>query len=291
MLTGPTASGKTELALEVAESWGGVILSADAMQVYRGMDVGTAKVPLADRQRVPHRGVDVVNPDEDFDAQDFVALVDEALGEGRPVIVAGGTSLYVHAMRRGLAPTPKPDPVLRGQLEGLPDAHAELMAVDPVLAARLHPNDRLRIVRGLEVHAQTGRRLSDLHAEHAAAPDRIDVVGWVLDRDDLDSRIDGRAEAMFANGYVEEVQRLLDAGYGPELKPMRSLGYRHVVDLLLNGLPLDEALRRTQRDSRRFARKQRTWANALHLPVLRTDHREQVRAAAVDAFGEPSAST
>src|SRR5690606_5707082 len=140
--------------------------------------------------------------------------------------VAGGTSLYLRAMVRGLVPTPEVDPALRAELEGLPDLYPRLEAVDPALAARLHPNDRLRLVRGLEVFHATGRRLSALQDEHARAPDRVRAVGLWLDRSDLDARIDRRVRRMLDDGYAEEVRRLLDAGYGRELKPMQSLGYR-----------------------------------------------------------------
>ncbi|MBW1881798.1 MAG: tRNA (adenosine(37)-N6)-dimethylallyltransferase MiaA, partial [Deltaproteobacteria bacterium] len=156
VIAGPTAAGKTAAALVVAEGVGGVVLSADAMQVYRYLDIGTAKATPEERARVPHRGIDVVDPDQPFDAADFVALGDEVLAEGRPVVVAGGTSMYIQALVRGLVPTPPVDPDLRAEIETLEDPHAELARVDPALAARLHPNDRVRVVRGLEVHRATG---------------------------------------------------------------------------------------------------------------------------------------
>lgn len=285
VLAGPTAAGKTEAALAVAERHGATVVSADAMQVYRGMDVGTAKASPAEQARVPHVGIDAVDPDQPFDARDFVALADGVLAAGGPVVVAGGTSFYVRALQRGLVETPPVDPALRAELETLDDPHAALAAVDPTLAARLHPHDRVRLVRGLEVWHQAGVRLSELQDAHAAAPDRIRVLGLCLDRDDLDARIDARAVRMIGDGYVDEVRRLLDAGYHRDLKPMRSLGYRHLCDHVLDGLPLDEAVRRTQRDTRRFARKQRTWTNTLRLPVVRAAHVDAALAAATRAFG------
>lgn len=288
LIGGPTAAGKTEAALAVAERHGAVIVSADAMQVFRGMDIGTAKPSAEERARVPHLGIDVVDPDEPFDVADFVALADEALAGDRPVVVAGGTSLYLRALVRGLVQTPPVDPTLRAELEADSDLHRRLTEVDPVLAARLHPHDRVRLVRGMEVWLQAGVRLSALQDAHAAAPDRIPFVGIFLDRDDLDARIDQRVLAMMDAGYVDEVQRLLDAGYTRDLKPMLSLGYRHLASHLLDGLPLDEAVRRTQRDTRRFARKQRTWANTLRWPEVRSEPVEAALDAAREAFGDPS---
>jgi tRNA dimethylallyltransferase len=284
VLGGPTATGKTEAALAVAKAYGAVIVSADAMQVYRGMDIGTAKVTPEERARAPHLAVDVVDPDQPFDASDFLTIADQAIAGDRPVVVAGGTGFYLHALLRGLVQTPKVDPALRAELEQDPCLYARLVELDPVLAARLHPHDRVRLVRGVEVFLQLGRRLSDLHAEHAAAPDRVRAIGLHLDRDDLDQRIDGRVQAMMEAGYLDEVRGLLAAGFGPTLKPLQSLGYRHLTEHLLHGLPLDEAVARTQRDTRRFARKQRTWMNTLRFPVVRTEHIARALQAAALAF-------
>ena len=279
VLAGPTAAGKTAAAIEVARRFGAVVLSADAMQVYRGMDVGTGKASAEERAEVPHYGLDLVDPDESFDAAAFVALADRVRTDHDRVVVAGGTSLYLQALIRGLVATPPVDPALRAELEALPDLHRALSEVDPALAARLHPNDRVRLVRGLEVFRATGQRLSELQDRHAREPDRVPAVGVWLDRDDLDERIDRRVGAMLAGGYVDEVRRLLDRGYARTLKPMQSLGYRHLCDHVLDGLALDEARRRTIRDTRRFARKQRTWMRTLGFP-----RRDDVLAAASEAF-------
>lgn len=286
LIGGPTASGKTALALEIARQWGAVIVSADAMQVYRGMDIGTAKPSAAERAAVPHVGIDVVDPHEPFDAAAFVALADAALQGDRPVIVAGGTSLYLHALVRGLVHTPDADPVLRAEILAGGDLHRRLAKVDPILAARVHPHDTVRLVRGLEVHAQTGTPLSALQAAHADAPDRLRAHTLWLDARDLTERIDARVHAMIAAGYVDEVRALLDRGVDRTLKPMQSLGYRHLADHVLDGLPLDEAVRRTQRDTRRFARRQRTWHNTLGWPVVSGEAaRETAITAAVACFG------
>jgi tRNA dimethylallyltransferase len=278
VVAGPTAAGKSAVALALAERLGWTLVSADAMQVYRGLDIGTGKPTPEERARVRHVGVDVVAPAEPFDAADFVALCEAAMAKG-PVVVCGGTTLYLQALRRGLVEAPAGGPALRAELEALPDLHAALAAVDPALAARLHPHDRVRLLRGLEVHRLTGERLSALQEAHAARPDRHELVGVWLDRPDLDARIDARVLAMIDAGYVDEVRGLLADGVSPDCKPMRSLGYRHLTEHLLSDLPIDEAVRRTQRDTRLFARKQRTWRKALPLPAVGPDD----AAAAVDA--------
>ncbi|MFT4625759.1 MAG: tRNA dimethylallyltransferase [Myxococcota bacterium] len=285
VLAGPTSSGKSAAALHVAQEWGAVILSADAMQVYRGMDVGTGKVSPTERAPVPHFGLDIVDPGEPFDAADFVRVADAVLAEHARVVVAGGTSLYLRALVRGLVTTPPADPALREELEALHDPHSALAAVDPTLAARLHPNDRLRVVRGLEVFRQTGRALSAMHAEHAAAPDRLVVEALWLDRSDLTYRIDARVHEMVALGYVDEVRGLLEAGVDRSCKPMQSLGYRHFADHVLDALPLSEAIRRTQRDTRRFARKQRNWMRQLGWERVEGDHLGAAAGAATRLWG------
>jgi len=255
LLVGPTAAGKTDLALELAERHDATVVSMDAMQVYRGMDIGTAKVSPEIQARVPHRCVDLRNPDEPFSVADFLAEAEAAVGEGRPVILCGGTTFYLRAFLDGLVPAPPADPAVRAELEALPNPWEVLRTVDPVLAARLHPNDRLRVVRGLEVHRLTGIPLSVHHAGHVRERRNVEIV-WV-DRDDLEERIVRRVESMMHAGYLEEVRALLAAGYHRGLKPMQSLGYEHLAAHLAGELPLDEAVRCTIRDTRHFARKQR----------------------------------
>lgn len=261
---GPTATGKSALAIELAEQFDAVVVSADAMQVYRGMDIGTAKTRVEEMGGVPHFGIDVVEPDQTFDAADFIELARGVLAEHPRVIVAGGTSLYIRSLKRGLVQTPPVDPALRASIEAEGRLHERLLEVDPALADRLHPNDHVRILRGLEVYEATGQQLSALHAEHAEQPDQVEIHGVWLDREDLDARIDGRVLQMMESGYLSEVSGLLER-FPRTVKPMRSLGYRHLADHLVDGLALDEAVARTQRDTRRFARKQRTWAKHLGL--------------------------
>ncbi|MEO0604260.1 MAG: tRNA (adenosine(37)-N6)-dimethylallyltransferase MiaA [Myxococcota bacterium] len=268
LVAGPTSAGKTDVAIEVAEQFDAIVLSADAMQVYRRLDIGTGKATAAERARVHHEGIDLVEPDEAFSAGDFVALGDRVVEQWPRVVVAGGTSLYLRSFLRGLVRTPAVDPELRSALEARADLHEVLLRIDPPLAARLHPADRVRLVRGIEVYRQTGRRLSDLQAEHATTPDRVPHRALWLDRDDLDARIDARVLAMVQAGWIDEVRAVLDAGFDRSLKPLQSLGYRHVCDHVIDGLSLDEAIRRTQRDTRHFARKQRTWMRGLGYPKV-----------------------
>ncbi len=260
VIVGPTGAGKTAAALRVAERFGLPVVSMDAMQVYRGMDIGTAKVTLEERARVVHHGVDVRDPEEAFSAQDFADLVDAV---GPRSVLCGGTVFYLRAWMQPLVEVPPVDPALRAELEALEDPHARLREIDPVLAARLHPNDRVRVVRGLEVHALTGRPLSALHAEDPGTRRPCSIV-WV-DRDDLYEVLDARVDAMMAAGYLDEVARLLATGVPRSCKPMQSLGYRHLAAHLAGEVDLEEAVRLTKRDTRHFARKQRGFLRGLGL--------------------------
>lgn len=275
ILGGPTAAGKTALALELAGRHPLALVSADAMQVYRGMDIGTAKPSPEVLAAFPHACVDVREPDQDFSVADFLEAVALARTRADRVLVVGGTPFWLQALVRPLADLPPGDPALRAELEALPDPHARLAEVDPVSAARLHKNDRVRIIRALEVQASRGRPMSELWAEGPRAPAPDVQVAW-LDRAELRPRIGQRLEAMMAQGYLEEVRGLLDRGLG-DCKPMKSLGYRHLGQHLRGELPLDEALRRTERDTWRLARKQRTWARGLGWAAMEEG---QVRAAA-----------
>ncbi|MDP6934651.1 MAG: tRNA (adenosine(37)-N6)-dimethylallyltransferase MiaA, partial [Myxococcota bacterium] len=225
------------------------------------MDIGTAKPPSFVLARYPHAGIDECDPDEDFSVADFLALVQQAQERHEHVVVVGGTPFYLRALVKPLAPLPAADPETRRELEALPDPHERLRQVDPVLAGRLHPNDRVRIIRGLEVHRLTGKPLSTIQAERTPPPCDLDMV-W-LDRPDLDARIDLRLHRMVQRGYAREVRGLLEAGWSRDLKPLQSFAYRHMVEHVIDGLSLEEATRRTARDTRRFARKQRTWSRSM----------------------------
>ena len=251
LLGGPTAAGKSDLAIELAVRHDAVLVSADAMTVYRGLDVGTAKPDAATLAAHPHACVDVRDLHEEFDVAAFVAAFDDVASTHPRVIVVGGTPFYLQALVRPLAALPPGDAAVRSRLEALADPHATLLTIDPQSAGRLHPNDRVRIVRALEVHA--------------GGPGRAPVdatVAW-LDREDLRSRIDLRLELMRDAGYVDEVRWALSLPAGSSARPLRSFAYRHIVDHIDGACDLDEALRRTGRDTWRFARKQRTWARGL----------------------------
>ncbi len=274
LLVGPTGVGKTEAALVLAERLDLEIVSADSMQVYRTMDIGTAKPTPAQRRRRPHHLLDVVDPDEEFHVARFRELALEAIqgvwARGRGVLVAGGTGLYVKALTRGLFAGPAPNPVLRAELrrsaaEQGPEALFErLRQVDPEAAARIHRRDRVRIVRALEVFHGTGRRLSQWQREHGFGDRPFDVLGLGLERPrpELYAGIDARCQRMMAEGLLDEVRGLLDGGYGPALRSMRSVGYRQAVQCLMGRLSQAEALSSMQQATRRLAKRQLTWFRA-----------------------------
>ncbi len=278
VLVGPTGAGKTAAALRIAERHGVEIVSMDAMQVYRGMDIGTAKATLEERARVRHHCIDVRDPTEPFDAVDFAAEVERV---GTRSVLCGGTVFYLRAWMQPLVDLPAVDPEVRARCEALEDPHAALVAVDPVLAARLHPNDRVRVIRGLEVYAQTGRRLSELHDADPGHRKACTVV-W-LDRDELDSILDARVDAMMRAGYLDEVRALLDAGVPRTCKPMLSLGYKHLADHLAGEIDLAEAVLRTKVATRQFARRQRKFLRSLGFTP--TSDGPHVDGAAARAFG------
>ena len=266
-IVGPTASGKSAAALKVAEARGGEIVSCDSVQVYRGLDVGTAKPTAAERARVPHHVIDVVAPDEPFSAARYAELADRAIAEvrarGREPIVCGGTGLYLRALRFGLFDAPPRDAALRERLydeeRARPGAlHARLGAVDPESAARLQPRDLVRVVRALEVEALTGVPLSRHHAAHAPVERHVMQVLVLDPRAALDARIAARADAMLAAGLLDETRALV-ARYGGELPALASVGYRESVAHLAGRLTLAELAPAIVRATRRYARRQRTW--------------------------------
>ena len=266
--------GKTAAAIELARRLGGEIVNADSMQVYRHMDIGTAKPTAAEQARVRHHLIDVADPDESFDAARFARLgraaIDDIAARGRVPIVAGGTGLYIKALLYGLAREAPADPALRRHLmqevaaRGPEALHRRLAAVDPATAARVHPHDALRIVRALEVYTLTGRPLSEHHRRHrfADAPYEPFKIGLDMDRGDLYRRIDQRVDTMMAEGFEAEVQGLLARGYSADLKSMQSLGYRHMAAYLDGRIDLEAAVTTLKRDTRRFAKRQFTWFRA-----------------------------
>ncbi len=275
ILVGPTASGKTGVALDWAERLGGEIVSADSMQVYRHMDVGTAKPSLEARQRIAHHLLDVVDPDETFNAAMFQDLADRAIadihGRGRTALIVGGTGLYIRALHRGLFEGPDGDNLLRDALRheveerGVEALHLDLQRLDPEAARRIHPRDVVRIVRALEVYHRTGVPISVHQRRHGFGEERYHAIylGISMSKSALYSRIDTRVDGMMANGLLEEVEGLMRLGYGPDLPSMKAIGYRHMAAYLRGELSLDEAVTQMKRDTRRYAKRQMTWFRRL----------------------------
>jgi len=270
VVVGPTAAGKTELAVRVALEIGAEVVSADSMQVYRHFDVGTAKPDSAERRGVPHHLIDVAEPGEPFSAARFVTLADAAIaeirGRGRRIVVAGGTGLYVRALLHGLFEAPPPDPAIRARHQAIRDRdgvatlHAALERVDPEAAQRINPADFVRVSRALEVYEQSGRSISSLQAGHRFAERRYPAVriGLSPARDALRQRIEQRVDRMMVAGWLDEVRDLVRRGLG-ESAPMGALGYRQLHAHLKGALDLVEAVRQTKRDTWRFARRQLNW--------------------------------
>ena len=269
-LVGPTAAGKSALGLRLALAQGGEIVSCDSLQVYRGFDVGSAKPTIEERRRVPHHLVDAVDPDEPFSAADFARRGREALASirdrGVPPFVVGGTGLYLRALLRGLFEGPSRDDALRRRLEAMAARHGEkrlhrwLARVDPDSAARIEPADRVRVVRALEVFHKTGRPLSG-HHRAGAEPLRgfaVRYLGLAPSRDVLRAAIEARTRRMLAEGLVEETGKLIER-YGPELRPLQSIGYRQAAAVVRGVLGVDEAQRDIVKETMRYAKRQMTW--------------------------------
>lgn len=271
VIVGLTGSGKTELATNLAECLNGEIVNADSMQIYRGMDIGTAKPDRIHLARVPHHLVSIVSPSVNFTASDFrreaVAVIDDITGRGKKVIIAGGTGLYIRALLEGLVESPTCDATFRLEAEKLSgeELWLRLQDVDPDCAAVLHRNDRVRLIRALEVFHQTGQTVSSLRQAHGFSDNCYHAlkIGIKMERKELFLRIDRRVDQMMEAGLASEVNDLLEAGFDPGLKSMRSIGYRHLCSFLnKDALTIEEAVRLIKRDTRRYAKRQATWFNA-----------------------------
>lgn len=283
VLLGPTAVGKSRIATHVAKYLETDVLAADSRQVYRGMDIGTDKPTAEERQGVPHRLIDVVDPSETFNAGWYrrVAMVEteRLYNAGRLPLVVGGTGLYIRTLVKGLCPAPQADPDVRADLKKLRDdrgrdgLYAELMRVDPETATRLHPNDESKVMRALEVYRLSGRPLSTVQAEHGfhETPFSALLIGLERRKETLYRRIEERIDWQLTHGMIEETRLLLGQGYGRELGSMKGLGYRQVGAYLANECDYAEMVRRFKRDTRRFAKRQMTWfrseAGVAWLPI------------------------
>jgi tRNA dimethylallyltransferase len=271
LLVGPTGVGKTKMALKMAGHFGGEIVSADSMQVYRGMDIGTAKPTPEEKRCIPHHLIDVVDPDQPFDASRYCDLAHRVIArlhrDEKPVLVVGGTGLYIRALFGGLIAGPVADESLRENLReemkrwGTSHLYEKLRLKDKKAAVQINPHDGVRIIRALEVLELTGRSIVDHQQDHCFSEKPYEVIklGLMLDKTALQKRIQSRTDRMIAEGFVDEVRRLLAQGYGRSLKPMQSLGYRHICGFLAGEGDLECAVRSIKHDTFRYAKRQMTW--------------------------------
>ena len=273
VVCGPTASGKTALAAELALRLDGEVVSADSMQVYRRMDIGTAKPTQSEQRGVPHHMIDVAEPEENYSVARYVAdavpIVDGILARGKLPIIAGGTGLYIDHLVAGRQFAPfQPDSGLRPQLqararqEGLPALYAQLAQVDPDAAGSIHPNDEKRIIRALEVFLSTGKPLSQHDRESRALPSRYTPLTIVLNfaqRPHLWERIDRRVDQMMAQGLEGEVRALLESGIPPDCTAMQAIGYKELAAAIRSGLPVQSGAEEVKLRSRQYAKRQLTW--------------------------------
>lgn len=271
-IVGPTGSGKTELALEVCEALNGEVVSADSVQVYRGFDIGSAKPTITELERVRHHLIGTLDPLAPIDAASWAKLAEAAIADirarGKVPVVCGGTYFWIRALVLGLVEAPAADAAIRArhrsivEEKGRAALHDELRRIDPDSAARLHPNDVVRVSRALEVHELSGRTMSEWHAEHGFKARRFDttMIARKHDPATLSDRIGKRASAMLANGWIEETRGLIDEGYR-DARAMASVGYAEVCAHLEGKLPREELEEAIVRSTRVFARRQRTWLN------------------------------
>jgi len=275
-IVGPTAAGKSDLALSIAEAFNGEIVNYDSVQIFRHMDIGTAKPSVEERRRVPHHMIDIRDPVEEFNAGDYQrearAVLEDLRRRRRLPVLVGGTGLYLRALTEGLFAGPKRSAQLRSRFELLAEQHGReylhrlLQRLDPVAAGRIMVRDTPKIIRALEVRLETGKTLS----EHLAIEPRqplsgydIHTIGLNPPREASVLRIDGRVRRMFESGFVDEVRSLIDRGVPPSAKPMGAIGYRHIVENAESSNTWDETIGMIQRDTRRYAKRQMTWFRKL----------------------------
>ncbi len=272
VIIGPTAAGKTAVSVQCAQALEGEIVSGDSMQVYRGMDIGTAKITPYEKQNIPHHMIDIINPDEEFSVADFQeraqSCIDNILIRQKLPILAGGTGLYIQAIVDNLDFTEiEIDWDFRNQLKALAQEkgnaylHQQLKNVDPQAALKIHPNDLRRMIRALEVFEKTGKPISEFQKDSKQIPSPYSpiMIGISMEREVLYERINERVEKMFEMGLEEEVKKLLSKGYDPSLIAMQGLGYKEVISYLQGQYDLEEAKRVLKRDTRHFAKRQLTW--------------------------------
>jgi tRNA dimethylallyltransferase len=270
VVVGPTGSGKSDLSLFLARALGGEIVNCDSLQVYRGFDVGSAKVPPAERQGVPHHLIDIMEPTELFTAGDYARAAESAVREiaarGRMAVLAGGTGFYLRGLLEGLSPGPARNDALRARLlereRRRPGSiHRILARLDPASGLRIHPNDKNKSMRALEVRLLERAPLSSMFERGRVPLSGFTPVKIGLDppRHLLYTRLDHRTRKMFEGGLLDEVRRLLSTGVPPSAKPFESLGYKQALEAIQGGITNEQALESTQRETRRYAKRQLTW--------------------------------
>ncbi len=271
-IAGPTASGKSALSIALAEELGGEIVSCDSMQIYRGMDIGTAKPTQEERQGIPHYMLDVADPTEDFSVSRYckmaTPIVDDILARGKTAIIVGGTGLYMDALIRGNDFAPFPSTGRREELETLAEKEGieavlcKLREVDPDSAARLHPSDRKRIIRALEVYLETGETITAHNEKTKLIPPRYNPVWFALEdenRQDLYDRIDSRVDIMLKMGLLAEIRSLLDQGIPAKCTAMQAIGYKEFLQALSGEISVEVAAAEVKQSSRHYAKRQLTW--------------------------------
>ena len=273
-IVGPTGAGKTEMVIKLAREWNGEVISADSMQVYRMMDIGTAKPTAEERSVVKHHIIDVVNPDEQFNAAMFIRIAGGIIAtlhdEKKPIFIVGGTGLYIKTLLGGLFRGPSADKRIREFYRKELDRHGKeylygkLKEKDGLAAARIDANDVVRIIRALEVLELSGESIVGKQTTHGFGDNRYKClkIGLMINRDHLYAKIDDRTDEMIRKGLADEVKNLLEKGYHENLKPMQSLGYRHMVNYIKGTYPMEEAIRMMKRDTRHYAKRQMTWFRA-----------------------------
>jgi len=274
IIAGPTASGKTSISVQLARLVDAEIINADSMQVYRGMDIGTAKPGREERKGIPHHLMDVVDPDEEYNAAIYrdmaCAAALDIIGRGKRAMVVGGTGLYIKSLLGGLFQCPPPAPEIRESLErewesaGPCVLYERLERLDPQRARKIHPNDRVRVLRALEIITLTNRLPSQLTRRHGFSDRTFNALKFCLkrEREELYHRINTRTSAMIDGGLLTETENLLKKGYSPLLKPLQAIGYKQAVEYLQGRFSLEKAVEKIQRETRRYAKRQLTWFRA-----------------------------
>ena len=293
IILGPTAAGKSEVAMKLAGVIGAEIVNADSQQVYRYMNVGTGKPSRADREHIAHHLIDVVDPDEEFNVAIFRRLaletIDNIHARGKTVVVCGGTGLYLKALTHGLFVGPEQNPEVRSELmrqieeKGLSALYQRLIEIDPAAHSRIHPNDRQRIIRALEVHQLTGKPMSQWQKEHGFGDEPFDTlkIGLQRERAELYELISRRCDRMIEEGLIDEVRQLVAKGYSLDLKPLQSVGYRQMGLVLQGMLEIDKAVEEMKQETRHLAKRRLTWFRQDH--EIRWLHPENQRQEIIDS--------